>query len=236
MTATASNWHTTSRQDYLDLVWAEVNNPNRRRVMEIGGTSSRSIGEKTLPSHVDSYTISDIDVDELAQVPEGFKTICLDACGDVSSYAGRFDLIVSKFCGEHMPDGQKFHRNVATMLSPGGVAIHIFPTLYASPFAINRLLPETLSRNLVRIFQPQRFVNTVNKFPAYYSFCRGGSQRYCAALSRTGFSKVEVHNYYGHYYYEKIPVLNHLENGLSRFCAKMDWSAYCSYAIVVTQK
>lgn len=236
MTATVGNWHTNSRQDYLNLVWAEVSNPKRRRVMEIGGTSSRSIGEKPLPDHVENYTILDITEDELAQVPEGFETLCLDACGDISDHTGRFDLIVSKFCGEHMPDGRKFHRNVAEMLAPGGIAIHIFPTLYASPFVINLLLPEVISRNLVRIFQPQRFVNTVNKFPAHYSFCRGGSRRYRAALGQAGFSKVEVHNYFGHHYYDKIPGLKQLENGICLLCARMNWSFYCSYAIVVTHK
>ncbi|MGR3762377.1 class I SAM-dependent methyltransferase (plasmid) [Roseobacteraceae bacterium NS-SX3] len=235
MDSIEARWHLNCRPDYLNRVWAEVQS-GRRRVMEIGGTTSRSTGDRALPAHVESYTICDISAEELAHAPEGFETLQLDACGDLDIPGGQFDLIVSKFCGEHMPDGRKFHANMHHLLAEGGVAVHLVPTLFVSPFLINWLFPERLTRNMVRLLQPHRFKGREGKFPAYYSLCRGSPRALARALDGIGFSRIEVHPYYGHHYYNKLPGLRGLEAALSRLCARRQWSFYSSYAIIVTHK
>lgn len=237
MTKPKIRWHKDCRQDYLDAVWKVIVDEKPRRIMEIGGTTSRSTGDKPVPDYVESFTISDISADELAHVSDGFDTLQIDACGDVGHVEQKFDLIMSKFCGEHMPDGRKFHQNMSHLLADGGIAIHLVPTLFASPFLANWVLPEGLTRKVVQLIQPQRFSGqNTGKFPAYYSLCRGTQRYMTRALSDVGFSEIEVREYYGHHYYDKIFGLRQLEDGFSRLCARHRWTFYASYAIIMTRK
>lgn len=230
-------WHTDCRQDYLDAVWRVIEDEKPKRIMEIGGTTSRSTGDKIIPAHVNSFTISDISADELAHVSDEFDTLQIDACGDISHVDQKFDLIMSKFCGEHMPDGKQFHSNMHHLLADGGVAIHLVPTLFASPFLINWMLPEGLTRKAVQLLQPRRFDSqNTGKFPAYYSLCRGSTRYMRDALAGIGFSSIEVHEYYGHHYYDRLFGLRQFDNWLSRLCASRCWSFYSSYAIIVTRR
>ncbi|SLN75801.1 class I SAM-dependent methyltransferase [Ruegeria meonggei] len=230
-------WHLNCRQDYLEAVWASIQDEKTRRIMEIGGTTSRSTSDRPLPSHITSFTISDISAEELDHVSDEFDTLQIDACGDIAHVTQTFDLIMSKFCGEHMPDGKQFHKNMHQLLNEGGVAIHLVPTLFASPFLINWMLPEGLTRKAVQLLQPQRFdKQNTGKFPAYYSLCRGSTRYMRNALADIGFSDVEVYEYYGHHYYDKLFGLRQLDNWLSRLCARRSWSFYSSYAIIVTRR
>lgn len=235
--APAGRWYTHWPEDYRAAIWHEIRTRRCRRIMEIGGTTHRSTGTDDMPDHVESFTIGDISPDELRNVPrDKFEILEFDASGDVSGIEDRFDLIFSKFCGEHMEDGKRFHRNMYELLAPGGAAIHMISTLFASPFVINHLIPETLSRSIVRIFQPERFNNTLGKFPAFYSLCRGSQDYMQAALAGIGFSSVEVRQFYGHRYYDRIPGLRGLETAFSKLCMRRGWSFYTSYAIVITRK
>ena len=62
---------------------------------------------------------------------------------------GAFDVVVSRFTAEHVPDGRLFHEHVFSMLRPGGHAVHLFPTLYSPPFVLNHVLPSALSERLL---------------------------------------------------------------------------------------
>ena len=68
----------------------------------------------------------------------------LDAGGGQAPGAaehGPFDAVFSRWTAEHVRDGERFHRHVFELLRPGGTAVHMFPTLYALPFLVNRMLP-----------------------------------------------------------------------------------------------
>ncbi|WP_262984823.1 hypothetical protein [Sphingomonas daechungensis] len=96
------------------------------------------------------------------------------------------------------------HRNVFNVLKPGGAAFHLIPTLFASPFVINRIFPERLSSKLLELLTPRREISP--KFPAYYSACHGDTRKMRKMFKDIGYSRVEIRNFYGHFYYEKIPV------------------------------
>ena len=49
-------------------------------------------------------------------------------------------------------------------------------------------------------------------------------------------SRVEIRNFFGHFYYEKIPVARELEQFVSSLAAKNDWSWYSSYAYITAYK
>jgi hypothetical protein len=101
------------------------------------------------------YTIIDVSATELLQAPPGYKTLCLDICSDLGNDLGeRFDFVFSKMVVEHVRSGEAMHRNVYAMLKPGGTAFHFFPTLFHPAFTANYLIPEIVSRPLVRRFRP----------------------------------------------------------------------------------
>jgi SAM-dependent methyltransferase len=91
--------------------------------------------------------------------------LCEPHVGD--RFATCFDLVVSRMTAEHVKDPESYHRNIRTMLRPGGVAFHFFPTLWTLPLAINRILPDFVTEPLLRLVAPRDSYQEA-KFPAYY--------------------------------------------------------------------
>jgi hypothetical protein len=74
------------------------------------------------------------------------------------------------------------------------------------------------------------------KFPTHYSLCKGSTSDMRRALEEIGYRKVEVADYYGHLYYDRIPGLRQVEEGFSALAARRRWSWYSSYAVIVAFK
>ncbi len=51
-------------------------------------------------------------------------------------------------------------------------------------------------------------------------------------LHEIGYRHVEVRNFYGHFYYEKIPVLKQLHERFSALAARRNWTLVSSYAYI----
>jgi SAM-dependent methyltransferase len=188
-----------------------------------------------LPEHVSSYTVNDISADELALAPAAYEKALFDVTGDVRDFAGQFDVVFSKTLLEHVADGEALHRNVLSLLKPGGIAFHMAPTLYALPFVLNRMMPETLSRSILFRFFPNRR-SEKPKFPAYYSWCYGNRAKMNGMLQRVGYREVEIIHFYGHSYYERIPVLRRIERAWAATAARRDWSTFSSFVHLVARK
>lgn len=202
-------------------------------ILELGGGGRPMWGLSEIPANVAGYTVNDFDPRELDKIDAGYKKACFDVCGDVSAFAGRYDIVFSRFLAEHVPDGRKMHENIWQLLKPGGVAIHLIPTLFASPFLINRFFPENLTHKLLVKFFPYR---AKGKFPAYYSMCRGNTPSMRSAMERIGYDKVEISDFYGHLYYDKIPLVRQIEENLSALAARLGWTWYSSYAVIEVRK
>ena len=203
-------------------------------ILELGGGRWPSFRLDEMPKNVAIYTVNDVDPNELANAPPGYKTACFDVSGDSSAFSDTYDVVFSRFLAEHVPDGPAMHDNVFKVLKPGGTAFHLIPTLYSSPFVINKLMPETLSSKLLAMFTPRRDISP--KFPAHYSACHGDTGRMRKMFENIGYSKVEIRNFFGHFYYEKMPVIREVEDLLSGLAAKNDWSWYSSYAYITAHK
>ena len=93
------------------------------------------------------------------------------------------------------------------------------PILYSPPFVINKLLPETASRRLLRAFFPNRTDDGRPKFPAHYSMCYGRSEKLARWYKALGYDSVDIRVFYGHDYFRKIPIVRELDDLLS-------WTAY----------
>lgn len=215
----------------LKSLIAEYESPD---VLELGGGRWPSFEIGEMPACIHSYTVNDISEAELAMAPPEYQKACFNVSGDASAFSGRYDVVFSKFLAEHVPDGFAMHRNVFKVLKPGGVAFHLIPTLYASPFVINRLIPERLGQALIDTIRP-RDRQLAPKFPAPYSACFAGP-RMRRLLSDIGYSDVRVREFYGHFYYDPVPVVRSIENGLSAMAAKNGWTWYSSYAFIIARK
>lgn len=178
----------------------------------------------------------DISGEELDKAPPEYGKIVADAASPDFQTDERFDLIFSKMLVEHIPDARQFHTNVLSMLRPGGLAIHFFPTLYTVPFTINRLFPERLSSRLLDLFHPRdRFQH--DKFPAYYQWCRGPSEKQLARFTDLGYEVVEYRGYFGHpNYYRRIKPLQMLHRAKTARLLKNPNPTFTSFAVMILRK
>lgn len=220
---------------YLPRLSQLIRRYDAPRLLELGGGRAPSFTADELPNNVASYTVNDISKEELDLVPPDYEKALFDVTGDVGAFSGQFDVVFSRTLMEHVRDGQMMHRNVLSLLKPGGVAFHMGPTLYAVPFVLNRILPETLSRTMLHLFHPNR--RTLKpKFPAYYSWCYGNREKMAAMLRRVGYGRVEIINYYGHNYFKSIPFVRDLDRAFSSLAERRDWSTFGSFVHVVAHK
>lgn len=224
----------TGMLGYGDVLKGVVASFPHADVLELGAGRRPSFTLDEMPSSIQSYTVNDISPEELALLPQGYDDACFDVSGDASNFSDHYDVVFSRFLAEHVSDGEAMHRNVHQVLRDGGVAFHLIPTLYAVPFVINKLLPERLTSWVLKVFAPRRAINP--KFPAYYSMCYGSPEKMGQMLARIGYSKVEIKNFYGHFYYEKIPLLRGVHRWFSDLAARRNWTSLSSYAYIKAYK
>ena len=203
-------------------------------LLELGAGRWPSFALSDMPGNVRSYTVNDVSETELARLPEGYAKACFDVSGDASKFTDTYDVVFSRFLAEHVPDGEAMHRNVFAVLRDGGTAFHLIPTLYALPFMVNKYLPETVTQRILKFFSPRRSISP--KFPAPYSACYSNPARMTEMLKTIGYREVSVRNFYGHFYYEKIPVLKPIHEKFSEFAADRNWHVFGTYAYITAVK
>jgi SAM-dependent methyltransferase len=224
----------TGMMGYGDQLKQIVAAHDNADILELGAGRWPSFRMDEMPGSIHSYTVNDISEDELALLPEGYEKACFNVSGDAANFRDNYDVVFSRFLAEHVPDGVAMHRNVFSVLKPGGTAFHLIPTLYAMPFVINKYLPETLTSKILSLLSPRRVISP--KFPAPYSACYGNPAKMKAMLEEIGFRDVEIRNFYGHFYYERIPVLRKLHSWFSDLAAARNWYLLGSYAYITARK
>lgn len=208
-----------------------------RRVLEIGGGANPALSIDEIRDLGLDYTVLDISATELQKAPAGYSKVVADIAAPQlpGELHEAFDFAFSKMLAEHVRSGEDFHRNVLAALAPGGHAFHFFPTLFSAPFLANKLLPEWLSARLLRRFAP-RDEHMRNKFPAYYSWCRGPTAGMQSNLNRLGYRIVRYVGFFGHSYYRKLPALDRLQNAVARLLIRSPVPSLTSFAYLVVQK
>jgi SAM-dependent methyltransferase len=210
-----------------------------KRILDVGGGANPLLPLDFIQRHGIEYTVLDISGGELDKAPADYVKALGDICHPSLRLCGRFDLVFSRMVAEHVRDGEAFHRNVQQLLVPKGVAVHIFPTLYALPFLVNRWFSEKLTSRLLDILQPgiRRKEGKQRKFPAYYSWCRGPSKRQLDRLGRLGYRVERYIGYFGHAgYYQRIKPLLLLNQWLQQMLLRHPLPLLTSYAVVVVRR
>jgi SAM-dependent methyltransferase len=206
------------------------------RVCEAGGGANPLFSPKEARDHGFTYCLLDISERELAKNPGYHWKIMADLASPDFSVTDRFDLVFSRMLVEHISRPAIFHGNIRKILRPGGMAVHFFPTLFAWPFLVNWMLPETASFQVLQWLSP-RDQELFGKFPAYYRWCRGPMTSQFRRFRRIGFELLEYHGFFGHrQYYRKWSGIQKCHDYLRQVLLHHPVPELTSFAYVVLRR
>lgn len=206
-----------------------------RSICDIGGGANPVLSADYIKQKKIDYYLLDISELELSKAPENYNKILADIASQHFKVNTKFDLIFSKMLAEHITDPKQFHMNILSCLATNGLAVHYFPTLYTIPFFVNYVMPERLADILLHMFETRdRFQHA--KFPAYYRWCRGPTNKQIGLFISLGYEVVEYRGFFGHGYYNKIKVLDKLNWIKTNYHLKHPNPIFTSYAYVILKK
>lgn len=207
-------------------------------VAELGGGARPLLADQEAWGFAPTRMVFDISTEELDKADPSLHKHQADLCQPLPADRDeQYDLVFSKMLCEHLPDPETFHTNCFRILKPGGLSVHYFPTLYATPFIVNHLLPETLARKVVSVVQPKRLDNPLNdKFPAYYRWCHGPTERSRRRFEDLGFDIERWFAGFGHSYYDRVPPLAALERKKSALLVANPRPSLTAFAVLVLRK
>ncbi|MGO8737762.1 class I SAM-dependent methyltransferase [Rhodoblastus sp.] len=234
-----SHWH-WCWENYKPTIIELSRNRGLRRHLEIGAGRDPLFQPDEAAELGLDITLNDISAHELALAPSGYGKM---ECDITSPRApdilgrGKYDLAYCRMVMEHVPDVPAMWRNIAEVLAPGGVALSFFPTLYALPYTLNRLMPERMSRFILETLFPERKPDGDDpKFPAYYDHCFSSEGKIAPMLHQAGFSDAVVLPFWGYAYFSKIPGVKQIDAAFNRVAERRDWRAVSSFAYVIATK
>ncbi len=207
------------------------------RICDVGGGARPVLAPGQLERYAVDYLVLDESSEELEHAGERYRRATasiLDAAAiaAIASEHGGFDVVHSRWTAEHVRDGRRFHENVYALLRPGGAALHLFPTLYAPPFVVNRMLPGSLADGLLFRVCPDRS----KKFKPYYSWCRGPSAAQLRRLESVGFVIERYTGYFGHGFYRRVPPLALAQRTFNRVMLSHPLPAMTAFALVLLRR
>lgn len=224
---------------FLDTVRSLIKLNEAKSVIEIGGGRAPSFTQGEVETLGLRYTSNDISARELSKAPSWVEKAQFDVQtpdpAEIDAFVDKFDLAFSNMVMEHVPNYERAYRNIFRILRPGGVSLAYHPVLFASPFVVNKLLPETISRALLTTFFPNRTDDGIPKFPAIYSGCKI-SDDVRKRLLAIGYRNVWQIPFYGHTYYEKFPVVAPMQRFVARKAADHNFAALAAFTYTIVQK
>lgn len=224
-----------------DFLRGAIASLDAKSVADIGGGANPMLDLKFIRERHLEYHVLDISERELGKAFADYSKLTVDMCAPASEFDARvsrnsYDLVFTHNFLEHIAQPEAVHRNIRSMLKQGGMAIHMFPCSSNVPLALNKHLPEGITRALVRIAQPKRDVaGKESKFKAYYELCGAPSQRREKIYEGFGFDVVVYKGFIGHGYYERVPLLRDVERALRKPLASLNISLV-SNALLILRK
>lgn len=232
-----------------DLLWAWDNYENvvrglarilsAKHLLEVGGGRDPLFKANELAALGVQMTINDISQTELDLLADTYRKSCFDVAGDISAVAGLrgyFDLAFSRMVFEHVVDGRRAWRNLYELLAPGGVALAFIPTLYSFPFVVNWLLPDDVAAKIVKMLYRNRTDEEGPVFPARYSWTFASERKMKPMLEGIGYREVQILPFYGHRYFERLPVIRDIHERFTAMAKANDWRTIASYAYIAARK
>ena len=207
------------------------------KICEVGAGANPVLNLEFMSAHSLDYTLIDISEAELAKTNPAYTKVIADVADKRFVPFDRYDVVFSKMLAEHVHDAEAFHRNVYSLLSKDGLAVHFFPTLYALPFLLNRFLPDSWSDWIVQRVSPSRSKEGKHgKFPARYEWCYGPTRRQLQRFASIGYEVQEYVGFFGHAYFDRIAPLRLLSSWTTRYFLAHPSPHLTSYAYVVLRR
>ncbi|MGC2415267.1 MAG: class I SAM-dependent methyltransferase [Stellaceae bacterium] len=191
-------------QAHLLVVVAEISRrPPETRVLDIGGGRDSPFATE-LPKR-NRPTVIALDISE-SQITKNQTTdfgIVADACQGLPLKDASIDVAVTRSLLEHLPDPRVAVGEIARVLRPNGVCIHVFPCQF-SPFSVlNRIIPAKLARRLLFTFFPE-WADT-SGFPAFYRYCDPPAMTRLHRQAGLNLRSLELRYYQSIYYKFFLP-------------------------------
>jgi len=199
------------------------------QILEVGGGAHPSvINRKGV-----QYSVIDPDQSELEKSPSDI--IKINSKIEEMSTEQTFDIIVSKMVLEHIQEPNEFHTAIFNHLKPNGIAIHFFACKYSLPSIFNRIFPERLGSQILKLLK-NRTLEESPKYKAYYARTMGFSNSQREYFKSFGFEILKYNSYIGHKYFQNIPVLKQLESVYGFFLKKLNLKVFSTVALVTLKK
>ena len=205
---------------HSDWAWDNVGNylqntiqKNKlHRIGDIGGGAKPALEIDFINSQGLDYHVFDVDQNELDKADPQYQKRIFDISQDsISVNEEPFDFIFSIMTMEHIKNVPRFHQNIYDSLNEGGYAFHYFPCITSIPMLLNKYIPDNFTENLLYWLQPHRNKVVGKKFPAYYEWCYGPTATNLQRFQSTGFHIEEYIGFFGHHYYDRLPVFKQAE-------------------------
>lgn len=213
-----------------------------RSVVDIGGGANPMLSAEFVRSQSIEYGLIDISQAELDKAPSHYTSrVCVDVTARSSDFIAalgdrKFDMAFSHMFLEHVKDARQVHRNIANLLPSGGLAVHMYPSPNNIPLALNRVLPETVSAQLLRLAHPGRDIEgKQGKFPAYYRMCGNRSRRLHKVFEEIGYEVLVQCGFVGHNYYERISIMDSIARAMVKPLVQLG-IGLTSFQLLVLQK
>lgn len=226
-------------RNYDLLVRELIASRGAKNVIEIGGGRSPSLPLEYVQKLGIDYVSNDISARELSLGPPWVGRAHFDISSpmdtSIRAFDGKFNLAFSKMVMEHVNSYEHTYRNLYNILAPGGISVAFHPVLYSFPFILNRIMPADLSASFLKAILPNRSEEGTPKFPARYSGCVVSSD-IRNKLLQIGFTKVAQIGFFGHNYYDKIPIAKQLGDLSTSIATKIRQPAFCTFSITMVGK
>jgi uncharacterized UPF0146 family protein len=229
---------TTAWEGYADWLRTLIKEHRPKRVLEIGGGAKPAIAPGELGVlGIKEYTVVDISEEELAKAPPEYRKVCADICAEALPLEGDYDFVFSRMLAEHVQSPEIFHRNILSLLSPGGHAFHFFATMFSPIYMLNRLLPESVTERLLFFADPKRTKGGQHdKFPAHYRWCYGPVPWQIDRFRRLGYEIETYRGFFGHGYYNRVPGLKQLHEFLTSVLLRHPLPNFTTVAYLVLRR
>jgi SAM-dependent methyltransferase len=226
-------------QNYTATVLDLIEGNGANAVIEIGGGRFPLFKQDDVERLGISYTSNDISQRELDRAPVWANKARFDVQtpdrDSVAPFAESFDFAFSKMVMEHVASYRRAYANLFTILRPGGLAIAFHPTLYALPFVVNKLMPESASSKLLKLAFPDRHDDGIPKFPAFYDGCVI-SDSVRKTISGIGFRDMWQIPFYGHGYYNKFPLVRNAHAVITQYAMRHDITQMATFSYTIVRK
>jgi SAM-dependent methyltransferase len=179
-----ANWREEYLQRYypgqLGDLWPDLVRRHLRpgmRVLEIGGGP---VDWTTGMLRESAAEIVGIDIDPLVRSNRLLDDAIVYDGGSFPLPDGRFDLAVSRWVNEHLPDPDLHYREVARVLAPGGIYVFRTVNLFHYKTVGAKLVPPSIQVPLVRWLANMK-PDEHDPYPTYYrANTRGRIRDLCA--------------------------------------------------------